>query len=112
VLIFHSLTVHAGSSNLSNQLRISMDCRFQDCGRVVNPATLAFAGESAKSWEKTYSAWCSDDFKYYWKRLPLSFYPTMAELEHLAKTADSPRIRARYVRILSQLEEFAECASK
>jgi ectoine hydroxylase-related dioxygenase (phytanoyl-CoA dioxygenase family) len=112
VLIFHSLTVHAASPNLSNQLRISMDCRFQDYRRVVNPATLAFAGESAKSWEKTYSGWRSDDLKYYWKKLPLRFDPSMAELEQLSKTADSPRKRAMYVRILSQLEEFAECASR
>jgi hypothetical protein len=112
VLIFHSLTVHAASQNLSNQLRISLDCRFQDCRRFVNPATLVFAGESTKSWEKTYSGWRSDNLKYYWKKLPLRFDPSMAELEQFAKTADSPRIRARYVRILSQLEEFAECASR
>src|SRR5277367_1060300 len=37
VLIFHSLTVHAASPNLSNKLRISLDCRFQDYGRVINP---------------------------------------------------------------------------
>jgi len=112
VLIFHSLTVHAASPNISNRLRISMDCRFQDSRRAVNPATLAFAGESAKSWEKTYSGWRSDELKYYWKKLPLRFDPSMAELEQLAKTADSPRKRGRYVRILSQLEEFAECASR
>jgi ectoine hydroxylase-related dioxygenase (phytanoyl-CoA dioxygenase family) len=112
VLIFHSLTVHAASPNLSNQLRISLDCRFQDCRRFVDPASLAFAGESAKSWEKTYSGWRSDVLKYYWKKLPLRFDPSMAELERLAKTADSPRKQARYVRILSQLEEFVECAGR
>jgi len=112
VLIFHSLTVHAASPNLSNQLRISLDCRFQDCRRFVNPATLAFAGESAKSWEKTYSGWRSDDLKYYWKKLPLRFDPSITDLKRLAKTADSPLKQARYVRILSQLEEFAECASR
>jgi hypothetical protein len=103
VLIFHSLTVHAASPNLSKQLRISLDCRFQDCRRVLNPANLAFAGESGKSWEKTYASWRSDDLKYYWKKLPLEFQPSRSELEYLAMTAESSLTRARYVRILSQI---------
>ena len=103
VLIFHSLTVHAASPNLSNQLRISLDCRFQDYRRVFNPANLVFAGDSGKSWEKTYADWCSDDLKYYWKGLPLELQPSKAEIEQLAETADSPAKRARYDRMLSQL---------
>jgi ectoine hydroxylase-related dioxygenase (phytanoyl-CoA dioxygenase family) len=103
VLIFHSLTVHAGSANVSKQLRISLDCRFQDCRRALNPANLAFAGESGKSWEKTYSGWRSDDLKYYWKGLPLTLKPSKAELERLAMNAESPARQARYARILSQL---------
>jgi ectoine hydroxylase-related dioxygenase (phytanoyl-CoA dioxygenase family) len=104
VLIFHSLTVHAASPNVSNQLRISLDCRFQDCGRVFNPANLVFGGESGKSWEKTYAQWRSSDLKYFWKNLPLTFKPSKAEIEQLTKTADSPSTRARYARILSQLD--------
>jgi ectoine hydroxylase-related dioxygenase (phytanoyl-CoA dioxygenase family) len=103
VLIFHSLTVHAAAANLSGQLRISLDCRFQDYGRVLNPANLAFAGESGKSWEKTYSGWPSDELKYYWKALPLNLKPSKSELEELAMTAESSAQRARYARILSQL---------
>lgn len=103
VLIFNSLTVHAASPNLSNRLRISLDCRFQDYRRAFNPANLAFAGQSGKSWEKIYAGWQSDDLKYYWKRLPLQFQPSKAELEDLSKTADSPNMRQRYARIVSQL---------
>ncbi|MGA9668205.1 MAG: phytanoyl-CoA dioxygenase family protein [Terracidiphilus sp.] len=103
VLVFHSLTVHAASPNLSNRLRISLDFRFQDSHRAVNPGNLAFAGESGKSWERTYSNWRSNDLKYYWKGLPLSFSPSISEIEQLSKTADSPSKRARYARILSQL---------
>lgn len=103
VLIFHSLTVHAASPNLSNQLRISLDYRFQDYSRGFNPANLVFAGDSGKSWEKTYAGWQSDDLKYYWKGLPLEFQPSRDELEELLKTADSPGKRARYARMLSQL---------
>jgi ectoine hydroxylase-related dioxygenase (phytanoyl-CoA dioxygenase family) len=103
VLIFHSLTVHAATANRSKQLRISLDCRFQDYQRVLNPANLAFAGESGKSWEKTYSGWPSDELKYYWKGLPLNLKPSKPELEELAMTAESPAQRARYARILDQL---------
>jgi hypothetical protein len=103
VLIFHSLTVHAASPNLSEQMRISIDCRFQDYSRVLNPANLAFAGESGKSWEKIYSGWNTDELKYYWKELPLNLTPSKAELEELAMHAEPPTVRARYARILSQL---------
>ena len=103
VLIFHSLTVHAASPNVSKQIRISLDCRFQDYKRELNPAVLAFAGESGKSWEKIYSGWRSDDLKYYWKNLPLRFKPSKSELEELAVNAKAPAVRARYARILSQI---------
>lgn len=104
VLIFHSLTVHAAAPNLSEQLRISLDCRFQDARRVLNPANLVFAGESGKSWEKIYARWRSDDLKYYWKGMPLEFQPTKSEIERLSKTANSPLGRAKYARILRQLD--------
>jgi ectoine hydroxylase-related dioxygenase (phytanoyl-CoA dioxygenase family) len=104
VLIFHSLTVHAASPNLSNRLRLSLDCRFQDARRVLNPANLVFAGESGKSWEKTYADWNADDFKFYWKRMPLTLVPSKAELSHYAETAQSPSLRARYARMVSQLD--------
>lgn len=103
VLIFHSLTIHAASPNVSNQCRISLDCRFQDYRRALNPANLAFAGDSGKSWEKTYAGWRSDRLQYYWKGLPLEFQPSKVEIEQLSKTADSPDKRARYDRILNQI---------
>jgi ectoine hydroxylase-related dioxygenase (phytanoyl-CoA dioxygenase family) len=107
VLIFHSLTVHAASPNLSDRLRISLDCRFQDARRLLNPANLVFAGESGKSWEKTYAGWRSGELKFYWKRIPLALKPSKEELAHLAETAESLPVRARYARMLSQLEHQA-----
>lgn len=104
VLIFHSLTVHAASPNLSSRLRLSLDCRFQDARRVLNPANLVFGGESGKSWEKTYADWHSDELKFYWKRLRLKLEPSKAELLHLAETAESPATRSRYARMISQLD--------
>ena len=103
VLIFHSLTVHAASANRSPQLRISMDCRFQNYERAIHPGNLAFAGESGKSWDAMYASWQSDDLKYYWKGMPLKFQPSTSEIEQLSKTAEPLSTRARYARILSQI---------
>jgi len=103
VLIFHSLTVHAASPNRSDKLRITLDCRFQDSRRVLNPANLVFGGESGKSWESIYAQWHSSELKYYWKKLSLNFQPPKSEIERLARTAEPPSKRERYVRILSQL---------
>lgn len=103
VLLFHSLTVHAASPNVSNKIRISLDCRFQDYRRAINPANLAFSGDSGKSWEKIYGNWLRDNLKYYWKQLPLTLEPSKLEIERLAMTAESFTLRSRYARILSQL---------
>jgi hypothetical protein len=110
VLIFHSLTVHAASPNRSNRMRISMDCRFQSCARAIHPGNLAFAGESGKSWEATYARWRSNDLKYYWKGMPLKFQPSKAEIEQLAMTAEPASTRARYARILNQINLYVEQA--
>jgi ectoine hydroxylase-related dioxygenase (phytanoyl-CoA dioxygenase family) len=104
VLMFHSLTVHAASPNLSERMRLSIDCRFQDYRRALHPANLAFSGESGKSWEKTYSDWASDALQFYWKKLPLKLKPSKAEIEDLAQTEASPEKRARLTRLLSQLD--------
>jgi len=104
VLIFHSLTVHAASPNRSDKLRISLDCRFQDSRRAVNPANLAFGGDSGKSWESIYAGWRSNDLNYYWKALPLNLQPTKSEIEQLSRAAESPSTRERYTRILSQID--------
>jgi ectoine hydroxylase-related dioxygenase (phytanoyl-CoA dioxygenase family) len=103
VLIFHSLTVHAASPNLSKRMRISLDCRFQDYRRVLNPSNLAFAGDSGKSWEKIYASWPSQSLKYYWKGLPLNLKPSVSELQELATSAETEAMRARYAKILSQV---------
>jgi hypothetical protein len=84
-------------------MRISLDCRFQDYARAINPANLAFAGDSGKSWDEIYQSWRSRNLQYYWKSLPLNFQPSRAEIEHLSHMAASPSMRARYGRILAQI---------
>jgi ectoine hydroxylase-related dioxygenase (phytanoyl-CoA dioxygenase family) len=103
VLIFHSLTVHAASQNVSKQMRLSIDCRFQNAERVLNPSNLVFGGESGKSWEKTYSGWKSNALQFYWKSMPLTLQPSREELEHLSQTAETPASRDRYARMVGQL---------
>jgi len=109
-LIFHSMTVHAASANRSHQLRISLDCRFQNYDRAIHPGNLAFAGESGKSWDAMYAHWRSEDLKYYWKGVPLKFQPSKSEIEELSKSAEPATTRARYARILSQLKHCVEQA--
>ena len=104
VLIFHSLTVHEAAPNLSNQLRVSIDCRFQSFDNPVNPGTLVFTGTSNRSWEDVYSRWDSNDLKYYWLKLPLTLKPSRQELAELAATSESPKMRARYARILERIQ--------
>lgn len=108
VLIFHSLTVHAASANRSQQLRISMDCRFQSYGRAIHPGNLAFGGESGKSWDAIYAGWHSDDLKYYWTDTPLKFQPSRSEIQQLSQTAEPASTRARYARILNQISSCVE----
>ena len=103
-LIFHSLTVHSASPNTSNQLRISMDCRFQNYSHLSNPANFVFPGSNDRSWESTYAHWLSKDLKYFWKHLPLTFKPSIDELTTLVNNADSERMRVRYGRILDQIK--------
>lgn len=105
VLLFHSLTVHEALPNRSNRLRISLDCRFQNYKRPVDPSTLVFTGKSKRSWEDVYNTWASDELKYYWKKIPLELKPSRLELAKLAETAESPGMRARYTRILERIEE-------
>jgi len=56
VLIFHSLTVHKALPNLTDRLRISMDCRYQRLSDPVNRDSLELDG-SPLSWEKIYDGW-------------------------------------------------------
>ena len=104
LLIFHSLTVHQAAPNCSSQLRISLDYRFQNYLRPVNPGALVFAGSGRRSWEKTYAHWPTDELKYYWKALPLRLKPSKADLSELARISESPEARERYARILERID--------
>jgi ectoine hydroxylase-related dioxygenase (phytanoyl-CoA dioxygenase family) len=105
VLFFHSLTVHEALPNRSNRLRVSLDCRFQNYKRPVDPSALVFTGKGRRSWEDVYNDWTSDELKYYWKKIPLELKPSIGELTELAEIAEPLPMRARYARILERIEE-------
>jgi hypothetical protein len=102
VLLMHSLTVHEPAGNGTDRFRLSIDCRFQDYARDFNPINVVSAG--GWNWETIYADWKSEEFKYYWNRLPLRLKPSMEELAEKAEKADAKETREKYARIVSQLE--------
>ena len=107
VVIFHSLTVHTSTLSTSNQLRCSVDCRFQSYDEAVSPFEIVFPNRAkgGRTWETTYADWKHDDLKYYWRDLPLRLKPSVAELAAQAEKADSPEKRLRYTTTLELIEQ-------
>ena len=104
--MFHSLTVHSSTLSTSNQLRFSVDCRFQSCDEAISPLEIVFPNRAkgGRTWEATYADWMHDDWKYYWRDLPLRLKPSVAELAAQAEKADSPEKRLRYKTTLELIE--------
>jgi hypothetical protein len=79
VLTFPSFTVHrALRCQLKNQIRLSMDIRFQPAEDCVEERSLRPHCEL--SWEDIYPHWKKDDLKYYWRRSPQKLSPWDASL--------------------------------
>jgi hypothetical protein len=74
VLLFHSMTVHKGVPNRSEQLRMSMDVRYQLVSEKFNIDNANPDGQPL-SWDEVYRDWRSDALKFYWRRLPLTLQP-------------------------------------
>ena len=107
VAIFHSLTVHRSTLSNSNQLRCSVDCRFQSYDDAVSPHQIVFPNRAkgGRTWEATYAGWKHDDLKYYWRDLPLRLNPSVAELAAQAEKAESPEERLRYTSLVELIEQ-------
>ncbi len=76
VLIFHSLTVHKGLPNLTDQLRLSLDNRYQRASEPICERCLVpYAG--CGSWDEIYAGWPSDAQPYYWR----TFKPRIADYD-------------------------------
>ncbi len=70
VLTFTSYTVHRGvKSQLREQVRLSLDVRYQPIDEVVEGGSLRPHCEL--TWEEIYAGWKSEDLKYYWRESPL-----------------------------------------
>ena len=106
VVIFHSLTVHSSTLSTSNQLRCSMDCRFQSYDVPISPFEIVFPNQAkgGRTWETTYADWEHDALKYYWRDLPLRVKPSVAEMALLAENADTPEKRLRYAMAVELIE--------
>lgn len=74
VLVFHSLTVHRATANVSRRLRISIDCRYQSAREPVNASSLTLSGLEM-SWEDLYRDWRSSRHQYYWRGMDVRVAP-------------------------------------
>ena len=108
VAIFHSLTVHSSTLSTSNQLRCSVDCRFQSYDEAVSPMEIVFPNQAkgGRTWESTYADWKHDDLKYYWRDLPLRLQTLLARASRClaGKKADTPEKRLRYKTTVELIE--------
>jgi hypothetical protein len=68
VLLFHGMTVHRGTPNLSNSIRLSMDARYQRARDPIVEEALMPVGD-IWTWDQIYGDWKSDELKYYWRAL-------------------------------------------
>jgi hypothetical protein len=68
VLILHSLTVHQGRDNLTqDRLRLSVDYRYQPRSHPVRADSL-LPHMGWIDWDEAYAEWAADDpLKYYWR---------------------------------------------
>ncbi len=98
--------MHSSTLSTSNQLRYSVDCRFQSYDEAVSPLEIVFPNQAkgGRTWESTYADWKHDDLKYYWRNLPLHIKPSLAELAAQAEKADSPERRLRYATMVELIE--------
>jgi Phytanoyl-CoA dioxygenase (PhyH) len=74
VLIHNNLTVHKALPNVTDRLRISMDCRYQRVDEPINIECTEL-DSNLLTWEGIYSRWCSLDLQYYWHRWNLKTVP-------------------------------------
>ncbi|ACM31484.1 phytanoyl-CoA dioxygenase family protein (plasmid) [Agrobacterium tumefaciens] len=65
VLIFYTLTVHKASPNVTNRMRLSIDCRYQSAQDPISELAFQLKGEGY-DWDDLYSGWESTALRYYW----------------------------------------------
>jgi ectoine hydroxylase-related dioxygenase (phytanoyl-CoA dioxygenase family) len=74
VLIFHSLMLHRSLENKTDQMRLSVDYRYQSVRHPLTENCLQPHFQRL-SWDEIYSGWLSKELQHYWQKLPLTFAP-------------------------------------
>ena len=85
-LIFPSLTIHKAFPNVTaDQLRVSLDNRYQVIGKTIAEHMLLphLNSFNELTWEDVYRDWSSEDLKYYWEKIENPVAPR--DLSYLAK---------------------------
>ena len=77
VLMFHSLTIHRGRDNVTeDRIRLATSARYQSVSEPVDEDALTVHLGCAK-WEEVYSGWEMDDsLKYYWNSVDMNVQPS------------------------------------
>lgn len=70
LITFHSYNVHQGQDNRTDQIRLSVDYRYQPASHDIHPTSLLPHNTGETSWDRIYSHWPdpADPLKYYWCR--------------------------------------------
>ena len=76
VVMFHSLTIHRGRDNVTNnRIRLATSARYQSVNDPVDEDALTVHLGCAK-WEELYTDWdASDTLKYYWNTIDINVQP-------------------------------------
>ncbi len=116
-LFFPALTIHGALPNTTeDQLRLSLDNRYQAIGDTIAEHMLHPHPPSQLQWEDIYADWASDDLKYYWKQHDNPVVPWdtsfrtkgFGEALDLAQAGDEHAIY-RLVRTVKNLPGTPEC---
>lgn len=125
ILVLSTLLVHRGARNLSNRMRLSIDCRVQRAREPVCDASIELQGESF-GWEEVYAGWTDEAPRFYWRRPGLTTVPydpgyyrrreelalsegekgnplAVASLQRLAKAHPDAAVRVRAADLLDRL---------
>ena len=125
VLVFHSMTVHKGLPNTSDNLRLSIDARYQRVSDPTAPDSLEPHGKLI-TWEEIYGDWPNHERKYYWRDREMTLQPynnsyyekrdemafqmaaigddrAVSTLQRIISRDTDPAKKARAARLLEQL---------
>ena len=74
VVIFSDTTVHRALPNRTDELRQSLDARYQRLRDPIAETNLRAYG-NMMAWDEVYAGWESTEFQYYWENLDLAVVP-------------------------------------